>query len=248
MTIVFYSEYDKPAKVDGSEQSAAWLFSAGLLAAVLRINGASYETAANPSPLRRVFDAVSLPPAPHHDLVRDLHTMLIGDIGLWYADNKREQSGVVAANTVMVTCSTETRLRERLIMQCADHCYIEGRHRLWVADVIKEGVRNAILRKEMGWLGVIRLLRSRTDTPVVVGTPSNVFPSMAAAEWDDEQRWLSLTHSQRWSLATTKLRMNNAYRSLHLNIDPDNQEGVRFGSGVTGYHVRAYADAFVRER
>jgi hypothetical protein len=84
-------------------------------------------------------------------------------------------------NTALVAGSDPVRLLARLTGQCELHTYVEGPHRAWLADIIKEGLGTGVLRRfgpdvendHVGWPAVEALLGERDDGPVVVSDSVN---------------------------------------------------------------------------
>lgn len=126
----------------------------------------------------------------------------------------------MALNTAVELGGEKMRLIARLEGQCEIHCYVEGGNRAWLADLIEDGLDAGLLRQGMGWEGppgtrhgkgpgVIPLLRSRDDEPVVTsysverGFPYASFVSMPPPPEDwrpdgwTEQEWADLDDEVR---------------------------------------------------
>ena len=83
----------------------------------------------------------------------------------------------LALNTAIAAGSSAVRLAARLHGQCEIHLWVAGKNRKWLADVMRRGVRDRVLREGMGYLkpapfsmcdlGVIELLEKTDDEPVV---------------------------------------------------------------------------------
>jgi hypothetical protein len=124
-------------------------------------------------------------------------------------------------NTALVDADDVTRLVARLDGQCEIHSYVEGPNRAWLADLMQRALDSGLLRstvngRDIGWEGVIGLLRSRDDEPVVTSySVCDWFPSADVAlgpcppmpvgwyppGWDEEDRaeWEELEHkSDYW--------------------------------------------------
>lgn len=239
MNIHFYTEHGHPSSlvVDSDHMSFALSF----LSMVLRVDQCACETARNPSPIRRVIHA-SFPDAPFADLPALVRMRLAQNALVEYDENVTAPAHELALNTVMSSCGGALRLQARLMAQCHQYCFIEGGDRAWVADIIEEGVRDAVLRPNNGWGRLMRLLRRNNDSPVVASNHAPFPNSTIAGLQDDVEAWASLDYSQQWSRSMANLRRLNDEYGKCLDIQPRQWGSVLFGSGATGFHVRAYMD------
>lgn len=121
----------------------------------------------------------------------------------------------MALNTSIELGGEEMRLVARVEGQCEIHGYVEGQNRAWLADLIEQGLSVCVLRSGMGWdappvhphgkgTGVVPLLRSRDDEPVVMSySVEESFPYAArvsmpppSEDWKphgwSEQEWADL--------------------------------------------------------
>lgn len=95
-----------------------------------------------------------------------------------------------ALNSMVAGGSDAIRLLAKLHAQSEIHCYVEGKNRAWLADVIAQGVKDKILRTwgkyddaRTGWQSVIGLLRTRDDEPVVTSySVTEQFPNYYTAK------------------------------------------------------------------
>ncbi len=126
-------------------------------------------------------------------------------------------------NTVLAIGNDPLCLAARLHAQCEIHCYVEGPNREWLAGVIEQGLESHIFRDGEGWDGVLTLLRTRDDEPVVTsysvcdsfpthssdqGVPWQVWKptridDYGEAAWDD---WYDLSDAEQWLLALGGIR------------------------------------------
>lgn len=126
-------------------------------------------------------------------------------------------SGDLVANTALAVGSDPMRLLTRLHGQCELHGYVEGPNRAWLADIIQAGLDSGVLRKtlngrDLGWAGVITLLRDRDDEPVVTSySVTDWFPNKDVADWrppegtdlapawaaEEPEEWAALTEEEQ---------------------------------------------------
>jgi hypothetical protein len=126
---------------------------------------------------------------PQHRFVQHLrtslrvnsHPMRVGGIEL--------RSANVELNTALVAGSDLVRLAAKLSMWADRFPFVEGADRAWLADLIEQGLKSGMYRRslnghDIGWPGVVELLRSRDDEPVVVHySVEDSFPSRSVADW-----------------------------------------------------------------
>ena len=152
-------------------------------------------------------------------------------------DDKRIDSWTIGLNTVMVVGNDAMRFLARIHGQCEIHGYVEGKNRLWLANIIHEGYASGLYRGDMGWDRVGALLRLRDDEPVVMSySVCQGFPNYDIAGWmkDDEgEGFYELTKYEQWHLAMTNLRAQD--RGLELR--PDNYSTYKFGHCVTAFDI-----------
>jgi hypothetical protein len=139
-------------------------------------------------------------------------------------------------NTALIMGSDPVKLLARLHGQCEIHAYVEGPDRAWLAGIIERGRTTKVLRAEMGWEGVVALLRARDDSPVVTSySVCERFPNGAVAGWTDNQDgegWYDLPPAEQWTRALAGIR---AERGLRLM--PDDWDGFYFGDGETAFDL-----------
>ncbi len=122
----------------------------------------------------------------------------------------------LALNTALLLGNDTVKLMAFLHGQCELHGYLEGEDREWYAGLIEEGRKTSLLRPDMGWEGVISLLRERDDEPVVTSySVTDSFPNPYIAGWDlsddneyDEksEMFYNLSHEEMWEISLNGLR------------------------------------------
>lgn len=152
----------------------------------------------------------------------------------------RDRHFDISLNTSIVLGGDAVRLMARLHGQCEIHCYVEGGDREWLAALIEGARAERMFRKDAGWEGVTRLLRSRFDCPVVCSfSICEQFPNdsclpkshpIHSIKGDDERddAFWKMDNASRWNACMEWLRDQSG-----LQLKPDNWGDVRFGNGET---------------
>lgn len=78
-----------------------------------------------------------------------------------------EIASTLAANTALAIGNEPLRLFSRLHNQCEIHAWVDGKNRKWLADTIAEGLKIGMYRQNMGWEGVVELLKKSNRGAVV---------------------------------------------------------------------------------
>lgn len=146
----------------------------------------------------------------------------------------------VCLNTAMALGGRPLKLLVRLHAQCEVHAYIEGPHRAWLAQVVRDGRASGLYRQGEGWEDVIALLDSRNDEPVVMSySVTEQFPNPCDlpefAGWSEEQRdaWYEWPEARKWAEAMAALRA----RPGNLELKPDNFDDYFFGRNLKMWDV-----------
>jgi hypothetical protein len=186
----------------------------------------------------------------------------------------------LALNTALLLGNDTVKFLARLQGQCEIHGYVEGPNRAWLADIIERGVADGILRGGMGWDGppdhphgkgggVIPLLRSRDDEPVVTSySVCDSFPYAAHVamppyppEWSPEgwsgEGWDALSDDERASYreegrdeafdsltepeqwAFAMDWLRSRSETMLLELKPDDWDTFRFGHELTVLDLEA---------
>jgi hypothetical protein len=161
----------------------------------------------------------------------------------WVVDGERYDCWQLDLNTVLAVGNDALKLCARLHGQCEIHAYVEGPNRAWLADIIRQGVRDGVMRdggygppNDYGkgqWSELADWLESRSDEPVVCSySVCDQFPNRAMAGWEDDadnDRWYDLPAEERWRLAMIGLRED------HPRLTPDGWSTYRFGHGKDAF-------------
>lgn len=179
--------------------------------------------------------------------------MGFGDALMHYRGHALD-SFVLALNTAMRVGNDQLKLAARLHGQCELHCWVDGPNRSWLATIIQQGLESGIFRRSLwqgyptGWEGVLALLWSRDNEPVVVSySGTNGFPEPFDADWEgkpapggdgDElyEAWEALTAEQRWEAGMRSLRAQDGW----LEITPADWEDYHFGDGLSVLDITAH--------
>lgn len=151
--------------------------------------------------------------------------------GTWQVEGQEYPAWVLDLNTCLVVGNDAVKLCARLHGQCEIHCYVEGRNRRWLAEIIRQGARSNIMRDDRGeWTRLANWLESRSDEPVVCSySVCEQFPNSTVAGWVEEDadnpRWYALSPERRWFLAMTELQ-----KTL-LELTPEGWQDYRLDGG-----------------
>jgi hypothetical protein len=121
----------------------------------------------------------------------------------------RLSTGNVSLNTAVAVGCDAMKLAAKLHGWCEVHCWVEGKDRAWLADVIEQGLDIGIFRRgiwyvdrplnaneaisdapdkqwsSQGWEAVQAFLRGRDDCPVVTSySVTDSFPNASIADWE----------------------------------------------------------------
>lgn len=160
---------------------------------------------------------------------------------------------VTGLNTAIVMGSRPVQLATRIYAQCELHCWIESRDRVWLDEIIGEGLAIGIYRQG-AWADVRRLLLEGDDGPVVLAySVTDSFPNRYINEETAtriaEEDWYELPGEERWDIALADLRRCRPW----ARIGPDTLDSC-FEQGLTVYDLLApdrderVAEAFARQR
>lgn len=172
-------------------------------------------------------------------------------------------SGDLGYNAALVSGSDPIALAAKLHGWGSIHAWIEGRDRAWCADLVEDALRTGLYRRDMGWErpfnrdegpGVVSLLRSRDDEPVVLSySVTDGFPNariggllppdfpdyldLSDEQWEQVEtadgHWGELPADRQWEEAMRGLRTHRAW----ARIGPDTLRAQMFSWPVTAYDL-----------
>lgn len=153
-------------------------------------------------------------------------------------------------NTAMRVGSMPVKLAAKIHAQCEIHCWVDGPNRIWLADIIEEGLEDNIFRSGMGWDSVVSLLKARADEPVVCSySVCEQFPNSGIAGWkppeDDSENydlWYDLPDDEKWKMAMSGLKNAGGC----LEISPDSLPTDGFGCMLSAFDLIAMHNEEVR--
>lgn len=158
----------------------------------------------------------------------------------FYVGDKRYDGWMLTLNTALVAGSDAVKWLTYLHASCEIHGYVEGPHRAWLAGIIEQGRKDRVLRADVGWEGVINLLRLHDDEPVVMSySVTAQFPNHDIAGWKDAcdgDDWYKLPEAEQWDRALTALRWQRG-----LDLHPDMWGTRGFGGGESFFDLAALA-------
>lgn len=157
-------------------------------------------------------------------------------------------------NTALVAGSDPLKLMARIHGQCETHCYIEGQDRQWLADIIKAGCEERILRgvhdagQLITWGNAVHLLEDvashdHEPGPVVFSySVCDSFPNPNVADWEppeedeDDEAWYDLADAERWDRGMAGLRGGKGGERLC----PEHWGAFRFSEGTDAFQINAF--------
>jgi hypothetical protein len=151
----------------------------------------------------------------------------------------------VLLNTAIAAGSDPVRFLARMHAQCEIHGWIAGEDRAWLADIIRTGLKDGVMRetlreRSIGWPGIIELLEANSTEPVVMSySVCDRFPSMTA--WDpgvDDDGYPLPEVEAAWEAMTVAERFAACMPSEStLRITPSNLRTQGFGHGMSAFDV-----------
>lgn len=235
--IYFHSEHGE-SEVRGSERAYAGWLCTQLLYVSLELTH-SYHDKERTRKYLRLF------PSDHYVHSRtDIDTVRLalgipGDSII--IGNETVSTFQLALNTAFKMGSAPVQILARLHGQCEIHCYVEGKNRKWLSDIIERGIRIGVMRGESGWEETIELLRSHDNGAVVTSYSVKVqFPNREAAGVHMGDEWYDLPHERRWQMAMDGLRSGSMGDGLEMS--PDSWDSFYFGDGKTGFDALEYVN------
>lgn len=253
MSRIYFHNIANTAELRGSERAYAGGLSTNYLSMALGINRYIQDT----DPVMSLFPL---------DVVREarFHGSLSESIRIWLVvkgmneaeglrcpDGTKVEIFATALNTMLVSGTDPIKLLARLHGQCELHGYIEGSNRAWLADIIERGRAAHILRVDQGWEGIVKMLRSADDTPVVTSYSvtcqwPNPYGLDDSVSYEDDpaaseaytEAFYALPAEQRWDRAMPNLRKLG---DGNLEMRPDQWQwpDYTFGAGESGYSLLA---------
>lgn len=247
MSSINFHSIDGEASVSGRERARAGLLCREILCATLGIHETSEEETYKEiiPPESMMFNRVawSFPQALRAAVLYHSEVFVL-------PNGEQIRLFETALNTVIAMGNEPMKLLARLHAQCELHCYVEGQHRAWLADILEEGLRIGLLHEwknhaYTGWAGVVKLLRARDDGPVVTSfSVSGEFPNlnvlqeagMKVSGVNDHEDFYELPYEEQWQHAMKALRTLNETRKLEIN--PETID-LMYGNGTNGFHLYA---------
>jgi hypothetical protein len=161
----------------------------------------------------------------------------------------------IALNTAY-SMNDQLKLFARLHGQCELHCWMEGEtDKKWIANIIKKGLKNGLMRKDEGWEDVETLLREDGDFPVVCSfSVGEQFPNLNCLpknhpllrdaqdeekEIDAYDKFYEMDEDKKWKLCMKGLRASGG----GIQITKKNWNDFYFGDDriITAFNLAKYA-------
>lgn len=160
-------------------------------------------------------------------------------------DKKEVDVFTTVLNTALRIGSDQLKLLARLHAQSELHCWVAGKNRKWLADIMQKGLDSGMYREEVGWQKVIKFLRKDSKHPVVTSfTVCESFPNASAAgvkySEDDEgssyDAWEEKPFKERWDEAFKGINK----RDRGLELKPQDWNDFYFGDGFDVFDLNKW--------
>lgn len=168
----------------------------------------------------------------------DINLYLWSMDGSLLVDKDQVDTFTLSLNTAILIGSDPIILLARLHGQCELHCWVAGPNRKWLANIIKEGRKTNIYRENQGWEEVVKLLKSRTDSPIVCSfSVCDSFPNYSCLP---KKHPLKQSHNERRFDQFNDLPENEMWSECFqglqeqgggLELKPENWRSFYFGVG-----------------
>lgn len=236
MSRIYFHNIEETADVSGAERGLlGQLCSRALL---LTLGKLDYAFDKGPWIMKHI---------PSDCYLHDCRDLRARDIEIWLSvdnshlllDGEKHKLFDLQLNSAIILGGNAMKLAARLHGQCEIHCYVEGKNRAWLADMVDDAVAKKVFRTGRGWDSVVTLLRKASDTPVVCSySVCEQFPNSHIANWEpaaddpDGDAWYDLPAEEKWEKGMAGLRSSGH----GLEITPDDWDSFYFGrSFVTGF-------------
>lgn len=226
--IYFHSESDDDVRVRGAERHMAGAISSRLLKALLDADSYYHK----PRLIAAIRPVGSFKDSNYPDALS--LRMSVDGVDLELKDGRIINSFSLSLNTMLRIGSRPLKLMARLHGQCEIHAWVDGPNRNWLADIIEEGLRDGVMRKDMQWEAAVELLRKRNDGPIVTSYsvceqfPSTglIDPSLLPRGEDGEIDYDAACEMEnKWDLAMAALREKDG----GLELKPEDFDTYYFG-------------------
>ena len=91
----------------------------------------------------------------------------------------------LALNTAMVIGSNPIKLAARISGQCEIHCFVQDKNRQWLSNIICQGLRTGVFRRDVGWNKVLDLLDKSGDIVLSYSVTDSFWYEDSPKSWDE---------------------------------------------------------------
>lgn len=150
-------------------------------------------------------------------------------------------------NTTLRLGNDQMKLYARLHGQCEIHCYVEHENMMWFSNIIENGLKNYIFRRDAGWENVISHLRhefaeDRNEPIVTSFSVTDEFPNReicGISDWSlkDIDTWYDIPFEKRWQMGVRNLRAKDGGL---MEIKPQNFNDYIFENGMDAFKLIDY--------
>lgn len=150
-------------------------------------------------------------------------------------------------NTLLHLGNDVFRFMARVFGQADFYLFAEGKNRPWLANIIDEGVKKKILKRNMGWEDLhAKLLKDKTE-PVILSY-QNDFPShKIIADYQAKHYSFSKNDIIKWKRLTEDEQRNECLSLLRKEKDlceicPETWKSFRYEPDYNGFDLLDYAE------
>ena len=233
MSRVYFHSIDGEVEIWGAERALAaqYINKIGLSFLDIKENYELLKSAIHPGHyLANINDNKFNDKYPAWEAIKTAISVGFGERPFLMLDNKPVNEWRLMLNTAMDIGSDPIKFFVRLHAQCEIHCYIKGRNRKWLSEIIEEGLKTSIYRESAGWKGVIDFLLSNDKNTVVMSySVCSPFPNPSVLGITGEDQWEEfekLSKKVKWEKCLKEI-----YKTKTLEISPKMLD-VGFGDGM----------------
>ena len=139
-------------------------------------------------------------------------------------------------NTALDMGADIIKLMVRLQAQGELHLYIEEQDRIFVTDIIDQGLKTGLFRQGQGWGSVKEHIKNIDEHPGAVVTSFSIcdpFPNPHLTNMSEE-KWYDLSPYQQWTEALKELRLlYGTGTGIRLQPEDFKPGAYYFGDGQT---------------
>lgn len=179
----------------------------------------------------------------------------VGNDDFFFSDGSSMQIYTVGLNTAIAMGGDPLKMAARLHGQCEIHSYVEGKNRGWLADIILRGRSTGVLRADMGWEGVVQLLKKSNQHPIVTSySVCEGFPNYRlisdSKDWTPQQKdeYNEAPRSEKWDRSMAALRTQSTEHGMTQEMFPEDWDDFYFRKPINGFNLYEQVKADVEKQ